>query len=164
MMIMKKKSRMVKVNLVIEDKNWKSRYPKVNLLLTKSIKKILSSIFTSQKMAFEISILLTDTKNMKNLNKQFRKINKDTDVLSFPAEEKNFFKKDLKLKKKVYLGDIALSYQYIDAIIKKQNTSFDDYFKKMLIHGVLHLIGHEHDSFKKYKIMNLLEQKIIRSI
>ena len=163
-MIMKKKSRMVKVNLVIEDKNWKSRYPKVNLLLTKSIKKILSSIFPSQTMVFEISILLTDTKNMKNLNKQFRKINKDTDVLSFPAEEKNFFKKDLKLKKKVYLGDIALSYQYIDAIIKKQNTSFDDYFKKMLIHGVLHLIGYEHDSFKKYKKMNLLEQKIIRSI
>ncbi len=115
-------------------------------------------------MVFEISILLTDTKNMKNLNKEFRKINKDTDVLSFPAEKKNFFKKGLKLKKKVYLGDIALSYQYIEAIIKKKNTSFDDYFKKMLIHGVLHLIGHEHDSFKKYKIMNLLEQKIIRSI
>ena len=163
-MIMKKKSRMVKVNLVIEDKNWKSRYPKVNLLLTKSIKKILSSIFPSRAMAFEISILLTGKKNMKNLNKKFRKINKDTDVLSFPAEEKNFFKKDLKLKKKIYLGDIALSYQYIEEIVKKQNISFDDYFKKILIHGVLHLIGYEHDSLKKYKKMNLLEQKIIRSI
>ena len=115
-------------------------------------------------MAIEISILLTGKKNMKNLNKKFRKINKDTDVLSFPAEEKNFFNKDLKSKKKVYLGDIALSYQYIEAIIKKQNISFDDYFKKMLVHGVLHLIGHEHDSFKKYKKMNLLEQKIIRTI
>ncbi len=163
-MIMKKKNRMVKVNLVIEDKNWKSRYPKVNLFLTKSIKKILSSIFPSRTMAFEISILLTGKKNMKNLNKKFRKINKDTDVLSFPAEEKNFFKKNLKLKKNVYLGDIALSYQYIESIIKKQNISFDDYFKKMLIHGVLHLIGYEHDSFKKYKKMNLLEQKIIRNI
>ena len=163
-MIMKKKSRMVKVNLVIEDKNWKSRYPKVNLVLTKSIKKILLSTFPSRTIAFEISILLTGTRNMKNLNKKFRKINKDTDVLSFPAEKKNFFKKDLKLKKKVYLGDIALSYQYIEAIIKKENINFDDYFKKMLIHGVLHLIGYEHDSFKKYKKMNLLEQKIIRSI
>jgi len=163
-MIMKKKSLMVKVNLVIEYKNWKSRYPKVNLFLTKSIKKIVSFVFPSRTMAFEISILLTGTKNMKNLNKKFRKINKDTDVLSFPVEEKNFFKKDLKLKKKVYLGDIALSYQYIEMIIKKQNISFDDYFKKMLIHGVLHLIGYEHDSLNKYKRMNLLEQKIIRSI
>ena len=161
---MKKKSQMVKVNLVIEYKNWKSRYPKVNLLLTKIIKKILLSIFPSQTIAFEISILLTGTRNMKNLNKKFRKINKDTDVLSFPAEEKNFFKKDLKLKKRVYLGDIALSYEYIKSIVKRQNKSFDDYFKKMLVHGVLHLIGHEHDSFKKYKKMNLLEQKIIRSI
>jgi probable rRNA maturation factor len=155
---------MVKVNLVIENKNWKSRYPTVNLFLTKSIKKILSFIFPSRAIVFEVSILLTGTKNMKNLNKKFRKINKDTDVLSFPAEEKNFFKKDFTLKKKLYLGDIALSYQYIDSIIKKQNISFDDYFKKMLVHGVLHLIGHEHDSFKKYKKMNLLEQKIIRII
>ena len=155
---------MVKINLVIEHKNWKSRYPKVNLFLTNSVKKILSSIFSSRIIAFEISILLTGTKNMKNLNKKFRKINKDTDVLSFPAEEKNFFKKNLKLKKKVYLGDIALSYQYIEVITKKQNISFDNYFKKMLVHGVLHLIGHEHDSLKKYKKMNLLEQKIIGSI
>ena len=164
MMIMKKKSQMVKVNLVIENKNWKSRYPKVNLFLKKSIKKILLSIFPSRAIAFEISILLTGSKNMKNLNKKFRKINKDTDILSFPAEGKNFFKKDFKLMKKLYLGDIALSYQYIEAIIKKQNIRFDDYFKKMLVHGVLHLIGHEHDSFKKYKKMNLLEQKIIRTI
>ena len=163
-MIIKKKSQMVKVNLVIEHKNWKSRYPKVSLFLKKSIKKILSFIFSSRMIAFEISILLTGTKNMKNLNKKFRNINKDTDVLSFPAEEKIFFKKDLKLKKKVYLGDIALSYQYIESIIKKQNTSFDDYFKKMLVHGVLHLIGYEHDSLKKYKKMNLLEKKIIRNI
>ena len=163
-MIIKKKSQMAKVNLVIEHKNWKSRYPKINSFLKKIIEKILSSIFSSRAIIFEISILLTGAKNMKNLNKKFRKINKDTDVLSFPAEEKNFFKKGLKSKKKVYLGDIALSYQYIESITKKQNTSFDDYFKKMLVHGVLHLIGYEHDSFKKYKKMNLLEQKIIRNI
>ena len=163
-MIIKKKSQMAKVNLVIEHKNWKSRYPKINSFLKKIIEKILSSIFSSRATIFEISILLTGAKNMKYLNKKFRKINKDTDVLSFPAEEKNFFKKGLKSKKKVYLGDIAISYQYIESITKKQNTSFDDYFKKMLVHGVLHLIGYEHDSFKKYKKMNLLEQKIIRNI
>ena len=134
---------MVKVNLVIEHKNWKSRYPKINSFLKKIIEKILSSIFSSRAIIFEISILLTGSKNMKYLNKKFRKINKDTDVLSFPAEEKNFFKKGLKPKKKVYLGDIAISYQYIESITKKQNTSFDDYFKKMLVHGVLHLIGYE---------------------
>ena len=113
---------MVKVNLVIDHKNWKFKYPKLNLFLTKSIKKILLSIFSSHKTNFEISILLTGSKNMKNLNKKFRKINKDTDVLSFPAEEKGFFDKDLKSKKKVYLGDVALSYQYIEAITKKQKT------------------------------------------
>ena len=163
-MIIKKKSQMVKVNLVVDYKKWKFRYLKLNLFLTKIIKKILLSIFSSHKTNFEISILLTGSKNMKNLNKKFRKINKDTDVLSFPAEEKDFFDKDLKSKKKVYLGDVALSYQYIEAITKKQKTSFDDYFKKMLVHGLLHLIGYEHNSFKNYKKMSLLEKKIIRNI
>ena len=155
---------MVKVNLVIDHKKWKFRYIKLDLFLTKIIKKILLSIFSSHKTNFEISILLTGSKNMKNLNKKFRKINKDTDVLSFPAEEKNFFIKDLKSKKEVYLGDVALSYQYIEAITKKQNSNFDDYFKKMLVHGLLHLIGYEHNSFKNYKKMSLLEKKIIRNI
>ena len=101
---------------------------------------------------------------MKNLNQRFRKINKDTDVLSFPAEKKDFFKKKIISKKRIYLGDIALSYPYIVKIIKKQNVSFDYYFKKMLIHGILHLIGYEHDSLRKYKKMSLLERKIIKNI
>jgi probable rRNA maturation factor len=101
---------------------------------------------------------------MRYLNKKFRKISEDTDVLSFPAEEKDFFDKDFKLKKKVYLGDVALSYQYIEAITKKQRTNFDDYFKKMLVHGFLHLIGYGHNSPIKYKKMCLLEKKIIKNI
>jgi probable rRNA maturation factor len=155
---------MVKVNLVINHKSWKFSYPKTDLFLKKIIKRILLLIFPSSNFTFEISVLLTNSKNMKDLNKKFRKINKDTDVLSFPAEQKDFFKKKIISNKRVYLGDIALSYPYIAKIIKKQNVSFDYYFKKMLIHGVLHLIGHEHDSLRKYKKMNLLEQKIIKNI
>ena len=52
---------------------------------------------------------------------------------SSPILGKKSDKKDLKLKKKVYLGDIALSYQYIEVIIKKENINFDDYFKKIFI-------------------------------
>jgi probable rRNA maturation factor len=155
---------MVKVNLVINHKSWKFSYPKTDLFLKKIIKRILLLIFPSSNFTFEISVLLTNSKNMKDLNKKFRKINKDTDVLSFPAEQKDFFKKKIISNKRVYLGDIALSYPYIAKIIKKQNVSFDYYFKKMLIHGILHLIGHEHDSLRKYKKMNLLEQKIIKNI
>ena len=159
-----KKSLMVKINLVVNHKSWKFNYPKTDLFLKKIIKKILLLVFPKINSNFEISILLTDSKNMKGLNRKFRKINKDTDVLSFPAEEKNFFKKNIKSKQDIYLGDIALSYPYIAKIIKKQNVSFDYYFKKMLIHAILHLIGHEHDSLIKYKKMNLLEQKIINNI
>jgi probable rRNA maturation factor len=155
---------MVKVNLVVENQLWKHKYPKANLLLKKIIHKILLSVFPSSKSSFEISILLTGSKNMKELNKKFRKINKDTDVLSFPAEEKRFFNKNIQSKKQVYLGDIALSYQYIKKITEKEKVTFDSYFKKMLVHGILHLVGHEHESLKQYKKMNFLEKKIIKNI
>ncbi len=88
-MIIKKKSQMVKVNLVIDHKNWKFRYPKINLFITKSIKKILLTIFSSHKNNFEISILLTGSKNMKNLNK--KSVPFITSAIFWMSKEKNIY-------------------------------------------------------------------------
>ena len=147
-MIMKKKSQMVKVNLAIENKNWKSRYPTVNSFLTKSIKKILSSIFSSRAISFEISILLTGTKNMKNLNKKFRKINKDTDVLSFPAEEKSFFNKEkIKMRNIILLSFFSA---YLISIRISGILIFIQYFV-----GILVLNNYAKINFKSFLIKNI---------
>ena len=106
-----------------------------------------------------MSRLLTDKKNMKQLNKRFRKISKDTDVLSFPNYEKIFFSKNSKIKN-LYLGDLAFSYDYI----KKQKTDFLEYINKIFIHGCLHLIGYEHNNLKNYKSMSLVEKKLLIKI
>ena len=64
------------------------------------------------------------------------------------------------LKKNLYLGDIALSYDYIN----KQHQKFDIYLKKILIHGFLHLIGHNHKNNKNYLKMEKAQSKIMSSI
>ena len=97
---------------------------------------------------------------MKKLNKKFRKINKPTDVLSFPS----FSKENLKYlkKKKIYLGDIAVSYEIINSRSKINDFFLE--FDKVWIHGLLHLIGYDHIKKKDYLKMFKLEKKILNLV
>jgi len=150
---------MFKVSILVEAGNWKKEVPGIEKILNKNFKKIFSSLKKFNNKNLEVSILLTDKKNMKKLNKKFRKISKDTDVLSFPNYEKIFFSKNSKIKN-LYLGDLAFSYDYI----KKQKTDFLEYINKIFIHGCLHLIGYEHNNLKNYKTMSLVEKKLLIKI
>ena len=148
---------MFKTNIVIEDLRWKKELPTIEKILKKNFKSIFTYFdLFEKKKNLEISILLTNKKEMKKLNKNFRKIKKDTDILSFPSYEKNFFSKKINIKS-IYLGDLAFSFDYI----KKQKLNFLDYMNKLLIHGCLHLVGYEHNNLKNYKSMSLLEKKLI---
>ena len=150
---------MFKVNIIVEDSKWRKEIPAIEKMLKKNVKKIYSSIDrTNKKKNLEISVLLTNKIKMKKLNKDFRKTLKDTDVLSFPHYEKNFFlKRKLPTMNNIYLGDLAFSYDYI----KKQKTNFVEYVNKIFIHGCLHLVGYEHDNLKNYKEMYSLERKLL---
>ena len=106
------------------------------------------------------TILLTNSLNIKKLNKKFRNKNRPTDVLSFPF----FEKKKLKYirQKNCYLGDIAISYEIINLRSKKENFILE--FDKAWIHGFLHLLGYDHIQNKDYFKMNSIEKKILNSI
>jgi len=97
---------------------------------------------------------------MKKLNKKFRKINKATDVLSFPS----FALKNLKLvkKKNSYIGDIAVSYEIIN--LRSKKNIFMKEFDKAWVHGLLHLIGYDHVKNKDYIKMNKVEKRILNLI
>ena len=151
---------MIKVNVEINSKSWhrKIKYPKK--YFNKKLKKIskLVKFFKNKNIIF--TILLTNSFNMKKLNKKFRKCNKPTDVLSFPS----FSLENLKLikEKNFYIGDIATSYEIINSRSKK--NSFFLEFDKVWIHGLLHLIGYDHIKNKDYFKMNRIEKRILNSI
>ena len=151
---------MIKVNVEIGYKSWtkKIRNPKKYFL--KKAKKISKKIYFLNKQNITFTILLTNSFNMKKLNKKFRKVNKATDVLSFPS----FTPKNLKLKKKKnsYIGDIAVSYEIINSRSKK--NIFIKEFDKVWIHGFLHLIGYDHVKNKDYIKMNKIEKRILNFI
>ena len=97
---------------------------------------------------------------MKKLNKKFRKINKATDVLSFPAFNLNNLK--LIKKKNSYIGDIAVSYEIVDSRSKK--NFFIKEFDKVWVHGFLHLMGYDHIKNKDYIKMHKVEKRILNLI
>ncbi len=140
---------MIKANIILGHSNWKRTIKKPGDYLQKRL-KILSKAPSFKRKNQEFSILLTNDKEMKNLNHKFRKKNKTTDVLSFPLKIKD--------KRKLYIGDIAVSYEIIKERSKKTNFFLE--FDKMWIHGYLHLLGYNHkrkkDFIKMLKLENLI--------
>jgi probable rRNA maturation factor len=150
---------MINADVVIENKLWNKKIKSPSKYIKKKIKKIFK--FNSLKRRrFSLTILLTDNSKMKYLNKKFRNKNKITDVLSFPNLEPADLKK--KINTKIYLGDIALSYEIINRRSKDSNFNLE--FDKMWIHGYLHLLGYDHKKFKDYKVMKKTEDKILKVI
>ena len=151
---------MIEVNVKITNKSWHKKIKHPDKYFNTKLKKIskLVKFFKNKNIIF--TILLTNSFNMRKLNKKFRKCNKPTDVLSFPS----FSLENLKLikEKKIYIGDIATSYEIINSRSKK--NSFFLEFDKVWIHGFLHLLGYNHVKNKDYFKMNRIENKILNLI
>ena len=142
---------MIKANVISSHSSWKRFFKKPNDYLKERL-KILSKKPYFKKKNHEFSILLTNDKEMKKLNNKFIKKNKTTDVLSFPIKIKN--------KNRLYVGDIAISYEIIKDRSKDTNFFFE--FDKMWIHGYLHLIGYDHLKIKDFQKMLRKEKLILK--
>ena len=150
---------MIKVNVEINNESWrKTINPKK--YFGKKLKKISNIVKFFKGKNITFTILLTNSLNMKKLNRKFRNRNKSTDVLSFPFFSSNSLK--LMKQKKLYIGDIATSYEIINSRAKKSNFILE--FDKVWVHGLTHLIGYNHVTNKDYFKMNRIEKRILNSI
>ena len=151
---------MIKVNVEINSKSWHKKIKNPKKYFNKKLKKIskIVKFFKGKNLTF--TILLTNSLNMKKLNKKFRNCNKPTDVLSFPFFSSNELK-SIK-QKKFYIGDIATSYEIINYRSKKDNFLLN--FDKAWIHGLLHLVGYDHIQNQDYYKMNKIEKRVLNSI
>ena len=151
---------MIKVNVEINSKSWHKKIKNPKKYFSKKLKKIskIVKFFKGKNITF--TILLTSSLNMKKLNKKFRNQNKSTDVLSFPFLSSNNLK--FIKQKKLYIGDMATSYEIINSRSKKNNFLLE--FDKAWVHGLLHLIGYNHIKNQDYSKMNKIEKRILNSI
>jgi len=94
--------------------------------------KLIKRILKKEKVRGIISLVLVDDKKIRRLNKQFRKKDKATDVLAFPFGEEGI------------LGDIAISVAMARRNAKKFGVTYQQELKRLVVHGVLHLLGYNH--------------------
>ena len=110
-------------------------------------KKALDAIGNSGSSA---TIAFVSDRNIRKLNQQFRGINKPTDVLSFPADEPD------------NLGDVAISVETAAKQAKENGLQFDDEIAQLILHGLLHLSGFDHETDNGE--MNRIELKLRRKL
>ena len=148
---------MINIDVFSEERAWSKRLKKKELFF----KKICESFpkkykFPNKKVS--LTLLLSNNVNIKKLNKDFRNKNKSTDILSFP------FKKKIRISKKTYIGDIIISYNFIDKPKSQQLKTFKQKVIKTFIHGFLHLLNFDHVKNKDYIKMLKEEDLIYKSV
>lgn len=135
------------ITLVIDDPKWRGHRG-----LQARLKAAADAARRSAKLRGDFTILLADNKRLRTLNRDFRGKDKPTNVLSFPADQDG------------YRGDIAIAYGVTNAEAKAAKKAFADHATHLVVHGVLHLAGYDHERPKDAKVMEPLEVKILNRL
>ena len=153
---------MIRINVITNNIKWLRYIKNPNDYLDRKLSKLNSKNKTFKKNSIFFTLLLSNSKEIKLLNKKFRKKNKSTDVLSFPFQTKPELKKKLKKEKEIYLGDIIVNLDKIKN--KKILKNFKNEFDHLWIHGLVHLFGYDHKKDKDFLKMNQVEKNFFESI
>ena len=143
---------------------------KKNSEYEKTIKKVIEACFKEEKLEnskLYISITLTTPGNIRKINKEYRNIDKETDVLSFPMFEKNELEEMIKnnnFEHEDVLGDIVISIERVKEQAIEYGHSFEREFAYMLVHGFYHLMGYDHIKENDKIIMRSKEENVLNKL
>lgn len=154
----------VAIDLRINNSIWvrslKSLEPKILDVVTYIIQKFELS---RTEQYIELSIVLTDDQEIQQLNLQYRGKNKPTNILSFPAQEfdPNDLSVNIDKNTVILLGDLVISFDTLEKERVERGVALADYFIHLLVHGVLHLLGFDHENERDAVKMENLEIAIL---
>ena len=133
-------------------------------------KKVIEKCFETEGLSntqLIITITLTTPENIKEINKKYRNIDKETDVLSFPMFEREELQEKIKNNQFTHedvLGDIVISIEQVKKQAQEYGHSFEREFAYMLVHGFYHLMGYDHIKEEDKQKMRPKEEKILNDL
>jgi len=114
------------------------------------LKQVVEEVLKTEHQKGEISLAFIGPARMRKLNRMYRKKNRVTDVLSFPEREVKFKEFAIEgIEKSPSLGEIVICLREVKKSAKRANIPFEQQLLRVLIHGVLHLIGYDHEKSKE---------------
>ena len=136
----------------------------------KIIDKVLSKCFEEENLLdskLYITVTLTNPENIRKINKEYRNIDRATDVLSFPMFEKDDLEEKIEKKEFKYedvLGDLIISVEKVREQAIEYGHSFERELSYMLVHGFYHLMGYDHIKEEDKRKMRPKEEKILNDL
>lgn len=142
----------VKLSFIVKSKKWNNKIPSIQKLSDKVVATCFKVIKYPVVRGMEISVMLTGDKEIQLLNKEYRRKNKPTNVLSFETGDE------------ILLGDIVMSIDTLMREAKEQKKSLENHYVHLLCHGVLHLLGFDHIDDDEANEMEFFEIEILRRL
>ncbi len=154
----------INIEINCENEDWNKSLPDVELILNTTCEKVFEQImFKKSAQNIEVSVLLTDNNTIQELNKNYRNIDKPTNVLSYPAEELVAGEFD-DIQDGTMIGDLAFALEIIKDEAEEQAKSLKNHFTHLIAHGVLHLLGYDHIDDDAAEEMEAIEISILASM
>ena len=131
----------------------------------KDVLAYLNKVLTELKLSnVEFSVSFVDERNMRNMNRRFRDINDSTDILSFAAEDDDGFGFISAGRRKRVLGDMLICPEVLKRNAERFKVSENEELRRLLIHGVLHLSGDNHQTNDPSEPMLIKQEKILAKL
>ena len=136
------------IEIEVEDAAWTAALPDAEAVVLRAATAALGTV------EGDLVVLLTDDAGVQDLNARFRDKDRPTNVLSFPAATSAF----------PHLGDVVLAHAYCAAEAQTQGKSLSDHLSHLVVHGVLHLLGRDHEAEAEAEEMEAEEREILASL
>ena len=142
---------MIKISVIVAQGSWQS-----HLGAPRVWSKAVAQVFEAAglKDRGSCTLMLTNDEAVEKLNLTFRKQNKPTNILSFPGGGEDL----------AYLGDMAMAFETCQREAALEGKSFKDHATHLLIHGLLHLLGYDHEQEGEAEEMEALEVKLLATM
>lgn len=152
------------LNLIINDDRWAQALPEASALSEKVFSTVINTLnpeLLEGKNEVSVNVELGNDDEIQKLNREFRNLDKPTNILSFANIDDDDFFVSLPDMKEVELGDIIIALETLSAQSVEQQISFQDHYIHILVHGFLHLLGYDHMEEEERLEMEALEIKLL---
>ena len=154
-----------------EEPNWSTIFPDIENIANSVVSAVFEYVATNETLDFldgqkpiMFNLSLSNNQLVQNLNKEYRNIDKPTNVLSFAAIDDMDFYNDIALYEEIELGDIIIALETLQQEAELKQISLHDHFCHLLTHGLLHLLGFDHIEDDEAEYMEAAEIKILENM
>ena len=160
-----------RLNVSLDDERWEKELPDIGQLSEQVAQSVWNYVSTHEDIDFmsfdkpvEVNVSLNNDAEVHRLNKEFRNMNKPTNVLSFANIDDENFEDDIRTNPLIELGDIIIALETMQREAEEKNISLHDHYCHLFTHGLLHLLGFDHVEDDEAEYMESFETEILSTL